>query len=72
MSLPVVVLVMSQGHTEQIVGTEPATLASIMALVETEVILAAFRSEGDWSAAARALGMTRPGLYKKRKRLGLE
>ena len=70
MSLPVVVLVMSKDNTAEIKG-EP-TLASMLELVERAIVAAVHRSESDWSATARALGMSRPGVYKMRKRLGLE
>ena len=49
-----------------------ATLADAVEQVEREVIQSALdRSSGNLSAAARALGLTRRGLYLKLRRLGM-
>jgi DNA-binding NtrC family response regulator len=51
----------------------PANLASAVERVERELIQAALeRSAGNISETARALGLTRRGLYLKLRRLGLE
>jgi hydrogenase-4 transcriptional activator len=51
----------------------PANLASAVEQVEREVIQASLdRCGGNISESARALGLTRRGLYLKLKRLGLE
>jgi DNA-binding NtrC family response regulator/tetratricopeptide (TPR) repeat protein len=53
--------------------TAPASLASAVEEVERELIRAALdRSRGNISETARALGLTRRGLYLKLRRLGLE
>jgi hydrogenase-4 transcriptional activator len=51
----------------------PANLAAAVAQVERDLIQAALdRSGGNISEAARALGLTRRGLYLKLRRLGLD
>ncbi len=53
--------------------TEALTLASAVEQVEREMIQATMdRSAGNISEAARALGLTRRGLYLKLRRLGFE
>jgi DNA-binding NtrC family response regulator len=52
---------------------EAASLASAVEQIEREMIVAALdRSSGNISETARALGLTRRGLYLKLKRLGLD
>ena len=52
---------------------EPAVLAEQLARFEREAILAAVaRHGGNWSAAARALGLHRSNLHHRAARLGLK
>jgi DNA-binding NtrC family response regulator len=54
-------------------GSLPASLAAAVEQVERELIQTALdRSSGNISETARALGLTRRGLYLKLRRLGLE
>jgi DNA-binding NtrC family response regulator len=54
-------------------GRPAANLASAIEQVERDMIQAALdRAAGNISEAARALGLTRRGLYLKLRRLGLE
>jgi DNA-binding NtrC family response regulator len=51
----------------------PANLAAAVEQMERDLIQAALdRSGGNISESARALGLTRRGLYLKLRRLGLE